>query len=196
MALAAAALLHVLIVACSTAGLARPIMHQVQETALETRLLVRAHVAVRGAASAGAVGGGESPQGAIEPAHPALQVVAVGTGEALGLDAVARQAGAVAGVTRALRRLVETVWAIGPAAPLVEVQFNATFGAADAVIAVPPAGFTVGRTFLTQVGSRVSIGTSRTLHHTGSVLVQEISFEARGTIQCLWTKAGLAGRVA
>lgn len=178
----------------------------------ETRLLVRAHVAVRGAASAGAVVGGESPQGAIEPAHPALQVVAVGTGEALGLVAVARQAGAVAGVARALSRLVETaesetrlfkpqsdkiqsrcvcggersknssfryddilLWAIGPAAPLVKVQFIAAFGAADAVIAVPPAGFTVGRTFLTQVGSRVSIGTSRTLHHTGTILVQEIS---------------------
>lgn len=74
----------------------------------ETRLLVRAHVAVRGAASAGAVGGGESPQGAIEPARAALQVVAIGTGEALGLVAVARQAGAVAGVTRALSRLEET----------------------------------------------------------------------------------------
>lgn len=74
----------------------------------ETRLLVRAHVAVRGAASAGAVVGGESPQGAVEPAHPALQVVAVGTGEALGLVAVARQAGAVAGVARALGRLVGT----------------------------------------------------------------------------------------
>lgn len=74
----------------------------------ETRLLVRAHVAVRGAASAGAVVGGVSPQGAIEPAHPALQVVAVGTGEALGLVGVTRQAGAVAGVAQTLSRLVET----------------------------------------------------------------------------------------
>lgn len=80
------------------------------DTLTETRLLVRAHVAVRRAASAGAVGGGESAQRAVEPARAALQVVAVGTGEALGLVAVAvaRQAGAVAGVTRALSRLEET----------------------------------------------------------------------------------------
>lgn len=57
----------------------------------------------------------------------------------------------------------------------MEIQFIATFGAADAVIAVPPAGFTVGRTFLTQVGRRVSIGTRRTLRHTGTVLVQEMA---------------------
>lgn len=57
----------------------------------------------------------------------------------------------------------------------MEIKFIAAFGAADAVIAVPPAGCTVGRAFLTQVGRGVSIGTRRTLRHAGTVLVQEIA---------------------
>lgn len=62
----------------------------------------------------------------------------------------------------------------------MEIQFVATFGAADAVVAVPPAGFTVGRTFLTQVGRRVSVGTGGALHHTGAVLVQEVACDGAG----------------
>lgn len=65
----------------------------------------------------------------------------------------------------------------------MEIQFVATFGAADAVIAVPPAGFAVGRTLLTQVGRRVSIGTGRTLRHTGTVLVQEVSCDRAEFLQ-------------
>lgn len=67
------------------------------------------------------------------------------------------------------------LWTVGPAAPLVEIQRVATFGAADAVVAVPPAGVTVGRTFLTQVGGSVAIGTRWTLQHAGTVLVQEVA---------------------
>lgn len=74
----------------------------------ETRPLVRADVAVREAAPAGAVVGGESAQRAVEPARPTLQVVAVHAGEALRTVAVARQAGTVAGVAQTVSRLVET----------------------------------------------------------------------------------------
>lgn len=74
----------------------------------ETRPVVGAHVAVRRAAPAGAVVGGERAQRAVESARAALQVVAVGAGEALRLVCVARQAGDVAGVAGTLGRLVET----------------------------------------------------------------------------------------
>lgn len=63
---------------------------------------------MREAAPAGAVVGGESAQRAVKPARPALQVVAVHAGEALRTVAVARQAGAVAGIARTVGRLVKT----------------------------------------------------------------------------------------
>lgn len=83
-----------------------------------------------------------------------------------------------------LRQSDHLLWAVGPASPLVEIKFIGTFGAADAVITVAPAGFTVGRTFLTQVGGRVSIGTGRTLHHTRTVLVQEIPCGTQTSQRC------------
>lgn len=63
---------------------------------------------MRRAAPAGAVVGGERARRAVESARAALQVVAVGTGEALRLVAVTRPAGDVAGVAGTRGRLVET----------------------------------------------------------------------------------------
>lgn len=102
----------------------------------------------------------------------------------------------------------------------MEKKLAATFGAADAVVAVVHARLTVWRAFLAQLSSRVSKGARRTPQHTRTFRVQEIScgtnkqvniesttgvgnpkeengrtFETRSTIQRLWAKAGLTGCV-
>lgn len=63
---------------------------------------------MRGAAAARAVICRVRPQGAVEAARAALQVIPVGARQTLGLDAVACPTGAIAGFTRPICALIGT----------------------------------------------------------------------------------------